>query len=515
MGPVGFATAMMPASSPSKRPAPLVAGRYVLSDEIASGGMGTVHLGRLVGAAGFRRTVAVKRLHPHLAKDAEFFSMFVDEARLAARVRHPHVVGTIDVAAADGELLLVMVYVHGESLSRLLRAHRESRTPIPPAVVSGVMVGVLHGLHAAHEACDEQGQRLGIVHRDVSPQNVIVGVDGVARVLDFGIAKATGRLQLTRDGQIKGKLAYMPPEQLEGEAVDRRSDVYAVAVILWEMLTNQPLFRGETDVAVLRKAMEARVPAPSTLVAGVSAELDAIVLRGLARDPQARYPSAWDMALALEAAVPPATTRQLGEWLKDVAREALTARSRALSVFEGGAADGEEATTAPDGGAVDPPTLIYTPPGKASDSPPASPPDPTKTPPQGPITQLSSFTSGQARRDGGPRPVGWGLLALAAGLALVTGGVGALWFTRAPPDHPAAAAGAAVAPAIEPTAAPAPTPAPTPTPEPTRTPAPAPVPTREPARTPAPVHHPHPAPRCDPPWTLDTDGIRHPKPECL
>src|SRR5262245_51026591 len=170
-----------------------VIGRYALHGELASGGMATVHLGRLLGPVGFSRTVAIKRLHAQYAQDPEFVSMFLDEARLAARIRHPNVVPTLDVVATSGELFLVMEYVPGESLSRLARAARDRMERMPPRIVSAIMSGVLHGLHAAHEAKSERGEPLGIVHRDVSPQNVLVGTDGVARVLDFGVAKAAGR----------------------------------------------------------------------------------------------------------------------------------------------------------------------------------------------------------------------------------------------------------------------------------------------------------------------------------
>ena len=198
---------------------PIVVGRYALFDEIASGGMATVHLGRLLGPSGFARTVAIKRLHPQFAKDPEFVAMFLDEARLAARIRHPNVVSTLDVVARRRRALPRDGVRRRASRSRgsreVARATASDRSRCRSSARS--IAGVLHGLHAAHEATSERGEPLGIVHRDVSPQNVLVGVDGVARVLDFGVAKAAGRVQTTRDGQIKGKLAYMAPEQLTGK----------------------------------------------------------------------------------------------------------------------------------------------------------------------------------------------------------------------------------------------------------------------------------------------------------
>jgi serine/threonine-protein kinase len=215
-------------------------GRYVLFREIAHGGMATVHLGRLRGVGGFARTVAIKRLHPQFARDPEFVSMFLDEARLAARVQHPNVVSVLDVVASERELFLVMDYVHGEALSRLLKHARACGIPVPANIVCAVLLDLLYGLHAAHEALSERGDPLNIVHRDVSPQNVLVGVDGIARVLDFGIAKPAQRVhQSTRTGQLKGKLSYMAPEQFSTGAVDRRADVYSAAVLLWEALTGE------------------------------------------------------------------------------------------------------------------------------------------------------------------------------------------------------------------------------------------------------------------------------------
>ena len=184
----------------------------MLCDEIAAGGMATVHFGRLLGPVGFSRTVAIKRLHPQLARDPDFVAMFVDEARLAARIRHPNVVPTLDVVATEGELFLVMDYVPGESLSRLLRASRASGL-VPPRIASAIFCGALHGLHAAHEATDERGTPLGIVHRDVSPQNILIGSDGVPRVLDFGVAMAAGRAQATGPGRSKASSGTSPPSR--------------------------------------------------------------------------------------------------------------------------------------------------------------------------------------------------------------------------------------------------------------------------------------------------------------
>ncbi len=324
----------------SKDSAARVLGRYVLHSELAAGGMATVHFGRLLGEAGFARTVAIKRLHPQFAKDPDFVAMFVDEARLAARIRHPNVVPTLDVitdATGDSaEIFLVMEYVAGESLSRLLRTLQSRKRLVPPRIAATILSEVLHGLHAAHEAKSEKGAPLGIVHRDVSPQNVLVGTDGIAHVLDFGVAKATGKLHTTREGELKGKLAYMAPEQLESGTLTRQSDVYAAAVVLWETLTLRRLFEGDSEGALLMQVMAGKIVAPSKIVPGIPAELDAIVLRGLARDPAVRWPTARDFAMALERCTPVATSSEIGEWVQSIAGDVLAHRAALVSEIEGG-----------------------------------------------------------------------------------------------------------------------------------------------------------------------------------
>jgi eukaryotic-like serine/threonine-protein kinase len=313
---------------------PQVIGRYALYGKLASGGMATVHLGRLIGPVGFSRTVAIKRMHAQFTENPDFVSMFIDEARLAARVRHPNVVPTVDVVATEGELFLVMEYVHGESLAKLLvRAGAlDQRMPVP--VVAAVLSGVLRGLHAAHEATNERGEPLGIVHRDVSPQNVIVGVDGVPRVLDFGVAKAAGRLHTTRDGSLKGKLAYMAPEQVRGESLTRRCDIYAASVVLWESLTGRRLFGGDNEAAVLQNVLAGQVEPPSAFAPEVPEALDAVVLRGLARDPAERFPTAREMAIEIEAAASVAIAPVVSAWVEQTAAEALAKQATWIAQIE-------------------------------------------------------------------------------------------------------------------------------------------------------------------------------------
>jgi serine/threonine protein kinase len=317
----------------SDGPPPTV-GRYVLHGEIASGGMATVHFGRLRGAAGFARSVAIKRLHPQYAKDPDFVARFVDEARIAGRIAHPNVVPTIDVVSQGDELLLVMEYVRGASFSHLLRALAQKKQLIPPRIAVSIVSGVLRGLHAAHEAKSEKGERLDIVHRDVSPQNMLVGTDGIARVLDFGVAKAQGRWQSTHKGQLKGKLPYMAPEQITTGLVTRKTDLYAAAVVLWEALTGRRLFRADNEAKLRTMVLEAEVQRPSELVDGLPRGFDALVMKGLQRDPGKRFATAREMASALEGVVAAASATEVGEWVETLAANELRDRANCIGQME-------------------------------------------------------------------------------------------------------------------------------------------------------------------------------------
>lgn len=312
---------------------PRTIGRYALHTALARGGMATVHLARLLGPVGFSRTVAIKRLHASFAQDPEFVSMFLDEARLAARIRHPNVVPVLDVVALDGELFLVMEYVQGESLARLLRGFSR---PIPVPIAARIAVDMLNGLHAAHEAKNERSEPLDIVHRDVSPHNILVGVDGIARVTDFGIAKAANRIQTTREGQLKGKLAYMAPEQLLEQPVDRRTDVYAASVVIWEALTGKRLFARDDPGATITRILQGQIAPPSSVAADVPAEVDEIVARGLTRESRDRFANAQEMALAIEHAVRLEPAARVGQWVAQVAATSLAERARAAAELETG-----------------------------------------------------------------------------------------------------------------------------------------------------------------------------------
>jgi len=313
---------------------PQIIGRYALYDVIASGGMASVHIGRLIGPVGFARTVAIKRLHPNFACDPEFVAMLLDEARLAARIRHPNVVPTLDIVAEGKEILLVMEYVVGESLMHLLRSARTAGQPPPLPIVVDIMVGVLNGLHAAHEATDERGDALNIVHRDVSPHNILVGTDGSARVLDFGIAKASNRIHQTQGSQVKGKLRYMPAEQMLGRKVTRAADIYSASVVLWEALAGRRFFDAEQDAEVMYRVLEGASQPPSAVRGDIPRELDEIVVRGMSKNPDDRYPTAKAMANALEAAAPAVTRSTVSDWVFVTVGRRLEEREERVAAVE-------------------------------------------------------------------------------------------------------------------------------------------------------------------------------------
>jgi serine/threonine-protein kinase len=301
-------------------------GNYEPLLQLATGGMATVYVARQIGAAGFERLVVLKRVHPHLLSNREFYDMFRDEARVAAMLHHPNVVPVTDVVEAEGELFLVMEYVDSVALSTLLKAAHDLGARLPPPAVTRVLADTLAGLHAAHEAVDMRGQRLEIVHRDFSPQNVIVASDGTSRLIDFGVAKARHRLTETRSGSLKGKYGYMSPEQAKAQPVDRRADLFSAGVVLWEALTGGRLFRGENEFDTVRRIVEGPIPAPSSIAPAVPRELDAVVQKALMRERERRFQSASEFLEALEAACPPAPARDLAAIVKAYCGERLDGR---------------------------------------------------------------------------------------------------------------------------------------------------------------------------------------------
>jgi eukaryotic-like serine/threonine-protein kinase len=278
-----------------------VLGRYELLLPIASGGMAMVWAARLKGSRGFQKIVAVKTMLPKLSEDEQFEQMFLDEASLASQIRHPHVVEILDLGEQQGILFLVMEWVDGVPLNQLMKAARpKGGVPIPVAV--RIAIQACGGLQAAHELKDSEGKLVGLVHRDISPQNLLVTYDGVVKVVDFGVAKATALGGgATVAGQIKGKVAYMAPEQVKGGAIDRRVDLFAMGIVLYALTTGKHPFRRESEAATMYNICSPTpVMPPRKVIADYPAELELVILKSLSKDPARRYQTANEMLKALD-----------------------------------------------------------------------------------------------------------------------------------------------------------------------------------------------------------------------
>ncbi|MGC4066327.1 MAG: serine/threonine-protein kinase [Polyangiaceae bacterium] len=280
------------------------------------------------GLGGFQRLCAIKCLLPHLAKQHDFVDMFLDEARLAAAIRHPNVVSILEVGARSEGHFIVMEYVEGDTLAGLLERALAYHVVLPPNIVLRIGLDMLAGLHAAHELLDERGRPLNLVHRDVSPQNVLIGIDGIAKITDFGIARATSRLTFTREGQLKGKLAYMAPEYIQGDhEIDRRADVFSSGIVLWEALAMTRLFKSETDAATLARILTANPPNLHEVVKRIPEKLGRVVMRALERDKAARFSTCAEFAEALEGAatgsVRPASPGELARYVNGLLGDAV------------------------------------------------------------------------------------------------------------------------------------------------------------------------------------------------
>jgi len=274
-------------------------GRFQIIGRLATGGMAEVYLALSGELPGYRTLLVVKRILPHLASNRQFIGMFLDEARLAALLDHPNVVRIIEVGHDGEEYFLAMELVQGKPLSAVLRKATRERRPPSPALSAYIIAQAANGLGYAHALTDGDGRPLGVVHRDVSPQNVLLSFEGAVKLIDFGVARAFGRVAHTSPGGLKGKIEYMSPEQASAEEVDHRADVFALGVVLWEVLTGRRLYRRETELATMRAILDDPIPRPSE-VADVPPELDAVVMRALRKRRDARFASAHEMSQALE-----------------------------------------------------------------------------------------------------------------------------------------------------------------------------------------------------------------------
>jgi len=290
-----------PASQRSRHLAPGdTLGKYEVIRQIAIGGMAELYLARTSGIEGFEKLVVLKRILPQYVSNASFINMFLNEARIAATLHHGNIAQVYDIGVDEGDYFFAMEYVHGEDLDHILIAAEEQGVPVSLDAALTLVAGLCAGLHYAHERSGVDGKPLQIVHRDVSPSNVLVSYDGSVKLVDFGIARATSRAGTTHGGGIKGKIAYMSPEQCKARSqLDRRSDIYAVGTILYELSTGRQPFLGETEYQVLNQIVNDDPPEPTRIVPSYPPALERIVLRALSRDPDARYPT----ALALQTDV--------------------------------------------------------------------------------------------------------------------------------------------------------------------------------------------------------------------
>jgi serine/threonine-protein kinase len=322
-----------PSSQSTSSSGPRIVGEYELLVRIGRGGMGAVYLGRKhAQASGLGRLVAIKVLHPHLAEDEDSITMFLDEAQLASRLHHPNTVAVLDIGRHEETPYVVMEYVEGAPLSALLKRSKEER---PPRLIVPVIIDALLGLHAAHTLEDDDGTPLNLVHRDVSPGNILVGTDGRSRITDFGVAKAEARVTHTKTGVRKGKLDYMSPEQLTSpKEVDWRSDIFAAGVILWNALTGKHLFRGENAPETMHKLLNKEIPPPSEVGLQPPSDFDDICLRALERDREKRYQSAEEMADALRDAALASEhlgpVSEVSNWIRSQFDEHLQQRRQAI-----------------------------------------------------------------------------------------------------------------------------------------------------------------------------------------
>lgn len=347
----------MSAASSTASAFPERVGKYELLLPLGTGGTATVYLARTRGVAGFEREVALKLVHAHLRSDEESRMHLLEEARLAARIRHPNVVPVTEVDSDAIGVFLVMDYVEGEALSGLVRLLRDQNHRLPPRLIARIMNDALAGLHAAHELRDAQGQFIGLVHRDFSPQNILVGIEGVARLADFGVAKAASRTVRTKTGLVKGKVAYMSPEQARGHKVDRRCDVWAAGVVVWELITGRKLYDHEDDVATLLSVVTEEPPRLASVMQGVPPALDEAVAYALTSDVNNRCPSAEAFRCLLESAWDEcggmASTPELGAFVRQTVghklaeRRLLTSRGRTTPPPASGHANASNAPAPP------------------------------------------------------------------------------------------------------------------------------------------------------------------------
>src|SRR5262245_60822475 len=308
--------------------------RYTITERVDQGGMAEVFRGVAESLQGFKKAVAIKRILPKLSRNKKFGSMFLDQARLSLHLQHANIVHVFDIGIADTAYFIVMEFVDGANLKAIIEHHRKKGRRLRIAHVIYIMLEVCKGLAYAHDAQDPESQRaLGIVHRDVSPPNILLSKTGEVKLVDFGLAKATSQLETTDPGVVKGKFSYLSPEAASGIEVDHRADLFAVGILLWELLTGKRLFYGETDYQTVELVRQAKIPAVMPLNSDVDADLEAVVRRALARDPRDRFQHAADfqdaVAQVLFSRGMKVTSRDIATMVRQVVNDRDAGKGRA------------------------------------------------------------------------------------------------------------------------------------------------------------------------------------------
>ncbi|MBW2463795.1 MAG: serine/threonine protein kinase [Deltaproteobacteria bacterium] len=313
-------------------------GRYLLRHKLAEGGMASIYLAQVHGDQNFTRWVALKVVHPGRADDPAFATMLADEARIIARIHHPNVCSVMDFGSEGDQIYLVMEYLHGESLSAAAKRARGSRKSFPAWLAARTVADAARGLHAAHELTDEHGEPLEVVHRDVSPGNIMISYDGPAKVIDFGVVRARGRETKTQVGVVKGKITHMAPEQLLGKEVDRRADVWSLGVVLWEATLGRRLFRGSSPGETVKNVTQARIPRPSEIAPNYPPALEHAIMGALRRDVESRTATARVLAHRLEAYLcdlgSPTGHAEVATWMRSAFSDRLIVRDALMDTPE-------------------------------------------------------------------------------------------------------------------------------------------------------------------------------------
>ena len=324
-------------SEPGILPEPVRFGKYYLLERISVGGMAEIYKAKAFGVEGFERLLAVKKILASIAENDDFIDMFIDEAKIAGQLNHPNIAQIFDLGKVDDSYFIALEYISGKDLKAMFQRSRRIGEEIDIPQICFIAMKVCEGLAHAHEKTDSQGEDLNIVHRDVSPQNILISYEGEVKIIDFGVAKAKGKTSQTQVGMLKGKFSYMSPEQVRGHHIDHRSDIFSLGIVLYEMLTLERLFRGESDFDTLEKIRKVEISPPSLYNPNIPDQLEEIVLKALSKDPDDRFQSAYKFAEALESFMRDEdyyfTNKDLANYMKGAFAEDIEFENRKLEYY--------------------------------------------------------------------------------------------------------------------------------------------------------------------------------------